>query len=713
MDQLQHQQPVELVTLHTQESDDSLEPPFEVHGIAQPTFHTVVPISRPTSIQDFQESDDENPPSMFFEQRPLIDTQVRERPVDVNQRRPIPLLRKRIQEQKIIENWNDVVQIDEFLVRIYEYYQGKGLICIILEQITNLLTVAFVVGLTIFLSQCIEYSQISPSKKLQDVIVEQCVYKYSMLISMSWFPFLITFSCTIWWLYQVGRLIISIPALLEIQNFVQHVLEISEPDLKTMMWSDVVDKIIASKEDIEPNHPASKLDAHSIANRIMRKENYLIALFNKEIFDLRVPLLGRRQWMTRLMQDYLSYCIFSFVFDSTGKFRKRFLKESNRHQLVRDLQQRFQMMGTVTLLFSPFLFFYLLIRSFFKMSEEYRQNPALLGSRSYSPYSLWKMREFNELPHLFDKRINRSYLAATNYMLQFPNHLVIILARYFILIRFVSFVSGSFATVLLIITLFEEDLQHGFDITPGRSAFFYIGLFGSILAATQGMTQENAVHEPQRWMNEIVLDTHYHPPEWKEKAHIVSVSLINKVRDQFADLFDYKLVLLLQEIFSILLAPFILYYKLPDSAPEIIDFFRECTVNVDAVGHVCSFAAFDFEKHGDMRYGAPEQARNQKYVSKNGKLEQSFLNFKANHPNWDPGVQGSQYLSRVLKRPQQRSHLGMVSHQPAYYRQPDIEIQNESYLPMESMMNSVHHGTNLGRELIGLLDAFYDANKRT
>jgi autophagy-related protein 9 len=75
-------------------------------------------------------------------------------------------------------------------------------------------------------------------------------------------------------------------------------------------------------------------------------------------------------------------------------------------------------------------------------------------------------------------------------------------------------------------TLFEEELQQGFDITPGRSAFFYIGLFGSIMAAAQGMTQENVVHEPQRWMDEIVLDTHYHPQSWKEKAHLVSVDSV-------------------------------------------------------------------------------------------------------------------------------------------------------------------------------------------
>ena len=33
-----------------------------------------------------------------------------------------------------------------------------------------------------------------------------------------------------------------------------------------------------------------KLDAHDIANRIIRQENSLITLFHKEILDLRVPL---------------------------------------------------------------------------------------------------------------------------------------------------------------------------------------------------------------------------------------------------------------------------------------------------------------------------------------------------------------------------------------------------------------------------------------
>ena len=102
-------------------------------------------------------------------------------------------------------------------------------------------------------------------------------------------------------------------------------------------------------------------------------------------------------------------------------------------------------------------------------------------------------------------------------MLQFPNHVVVIIAR------FISFISGSLAAVLVIITLFDEKFQQGFEITSSRSALFYIGIFGSILAVTQAFTQENIVHEPQRWMNEVVLDTHYLPDDWRDQAHLPSV----------------------------------------------------------------------------------------------------------------------------------------------------------------------------------------------
>ncbi|KAJ3275903.1 autophagy protein atg9 [Terramyces sp. JEL0728] len=342
----------------------------------------------------------------------------------------------------------------------------------------------------------------------------------------------------------------------------------------------------------------------------------MIALFNKDILDLSIPFLGSSQWMTWLMQDYLTYGLFSYVFDDSGKIRKRFLKQRHRDVLAEGLRKRFQNMAIITLALSPFLFFFMAVRSFFRMAEEYRQNPSLLGARSYSTLSHWKMREFNEMPHLFNKRLVRSYENANKYMQQFPNQVVIILAK------FIAFVSGSFATVLLAITLFEEEFQQGFEITPTKSAFFYIGVFGSIMAIAQSATQENIVHEPTKWFQELVLDTHYNPPEWRELSHT------QKVKDDFGTMFQYKIVLIGLEIFSVIFAPAILYYSLPSCSGKIIDFFREFSVHVDSTGYICSFAVFDFEKNGNAKYGATNRPINDEKASKNGKMEVSMINFK-------------------------------------------------------------------------------------
>ncbi len=60
-----------------------------------------------------------------------------------------------------------------------------------------------------------------------------------------------------------------------------------------------------------------------------------------------------------------------------------------------------------------------------------------------------------------------------------------------------------------------------------------------------------------------------------------------------------------------------------------------------------------------VQYGAPADIHNDYYVSKDGKMEQSFLAFKvkngcdlcqSRYPEWEPDMEGSQvFLNAVLK----------------------------------------------------------------
>jgi len=59
-----------------------------------------------------------------------------------------------------------------------------------------------------------------------------------------------------------------------------------------------------------------------------------------------------------------------------------------------------------------------------------------------------------------------------------------------------------------------------------------------------------------------------------------------------------KLSYILEELVSPIVTPFILLFKLQYRAPEIVDFLRNYTVDVQGVGDVCSFAQLDTKRAG-------------------------------------------------------------------------------------------------------------------
>jgi len=100
-------------------------------------------------------------------------------------------------------------------------------------------------------------------------------------------------------------------------------------------------------------------------------------------------------------------------------------------------------------------------------------------------------------------------------------------------------------------------------------------------------------------MKEVILSTHYMPTEWKGKLHSQSI------HKEFGQLFQMKVMVFAQELLSVILTPFILWYTLPRCAPDIVDFFRDFTVHVEGLGYVCSFAVFNFDRHGNVNVSSP------------------------------------------------------------------------------------------------------------
>lgn len=469
---------------------------------------------------------------------------------------------------------------------------------------------------------------------MSEILVPKCTKNMSGLTNMM--IWLVSFL----WICKMFQYVLDIRRLRNMHNFYQYLLRISDSEIQTVSWQEVVKRLMSLRDSnpatasgVSERHrrfmgsqSKQRMDAHDIANRLMRRDNYLIALINKDVLDLTLPLplVRNRQLFSRTMEWNLSLCILDFVFNEQGQVRPYFLKDTHRRALSDSLRRRFMFAGIMNVLCAPFIFVYFLLLFFFRYFNEYQKNPSEIGSRQYTPFAEWKFREFNELSHLFQRRINMSYPFASRYLDQFPKDKTVQLSR------FVAFVTGALASVLALASVVDPELFLGFEITPDRTVLFYLGVFGTVWAVARGgVPGENVVFDPEYTLKSVTGYTHYLPSHWRGRLHS------DEVRSEFAILYKMKIVIFLEEMLSIILTPFVLWFSLPNSSDKIIDFFREFTVHVDGLGYVCSFAVFDFKKGATNQVtqdeGRVQDLRQDYYSTKDGKMLASYYGFIDNY----------------------------------------------------------------------------------
>ena len=184
------------------------------------------------------------------------------------------------------------------------------------------------------------------------------------------------------WIAKVFQYVWDIRRLRQMQDFYLYLLDINDSDIQTISWQDVVARLMALR-DSNPvtadgvgarnrrfmgNQSKQRMDAHDIANRLMRKENYLIALFNKDILDLTLPIpfLRNRQLFSRTLEWNLNLCILDYVFNEQGQVRPLFLKDTHRRKLSDGLRRRFLFAGAMNVVCAPFIVIYLMMLYFFR-----------------------------------------------------------------------------------------------------------------------------------------------------------------------------------------------------------------------------------------------------------------------------------------------------------------------------------------------------------
>jgi len=541
------------------------------------------------------------------------------------------------------ETWEAISDLDAFFGRMYTYYYERGLRCILFSRVISLLTLAFTILLFFFLVEVLDWHAILHECTSEETCQTISIIRSDAFGGMSTYTMLYYYLLfTLYWLWSFVHFLIELRPLLEMHALFRDKLKIDDADLHVISWDELVVKVIELQRTARLCIVKDELTAHDIASRIMRKDNFLIALVNHGLLPheplLQLQPLSMCLGMSMLLSSGMSkplewslyVSVLDAMFDAQFRIRKSFTRD------VGALQLRLVLCGVVNLALAPFFVLFMLVFFFLKHAEEFRRRPANSAlSRDYSLHARWTMREFNELPHVFEARLQASHADASAYIRQFPAPLTTLFAR------FITFIVSAVAAILLLLSLMNEKFLF-YRWPPGApevgfNVLWWLALLSTVLAVSrtfdglgQGGTETPyglVAMQPDALLQSLALHTHHMPEHWRGRGHT------RAVYSEFKTLYPYRFALLLHEVLGAVTAPLIMIFLLPPRAGAVLDFLRTFTVYVEGVGHVCSLANFDFERHGDPRYGSTHEGA-PFLRSRDGKMEKAYVNFRAQHPSW-------------------------------------------------------------------------------
>jgi Autophagy protein ATG9 len=377
------------------------------------------------------------------------------------------------------------------------------------------------------------------------------------------------------------------------------------------------------------------------------------------------------------------------------------------------LRRRFILCGVVHAIFLPFVLFFLTLHFGFQNAYDWKSTKKYLGPREWSLHARWLFREFNELPHSFERRLAPSYQATEEYLKLFGSS-----GTTAALGRVLVFMSGSVGAVLFLFAAINDAILLHVKIADWN-LLWYAGVVGVVYSVGKSMvpSDESSLHprsirnllaETDAALQNVATHTHYYLESWKGRgADPATLATITSM-------FKFKANLFAMEVLAVVVAPYILCVSLAQSSEPICEFVVAVKEEIVGAGEVCGFATFDFDKYADEAWegktmgptaavresgpdhhptlaesiaytGNVERAAEQlrKPKTRHGKMEKSFFSFmvrvlhskmmcslplsaahstflgnflQASHPSWQCSASGQSLVDRVAQYERDETH---------------------------------------------------------
>ena len=519
------------------------------------------------------------------------------------------------QEMPLLNEFSTTNYDNVFLMRIYQYYYHKGFNNIILKQITNLLNTIFIVLFTLFLLNCIDYERIL--KMDSKMYLYEFIHWNNFFTKMGFFSVICFIILVIFSAAKIIKLINSYKTYKIIRNYYNCIFLISDDELQSLEWNDVVKKMTNNV-----NIPF--ISSYTIANQIMRKENYIIALISNHIISCK--------YFSKIIEISFIYCVIDYFFDERYNIRDTLFYSGNHLEIIAHIKRRLKIMGFLYFLFMPFIFIYYLFHAIFKYGETFYNQPELLGTRKWSIASYWLFREYNELDHIFKNRLEEGKKCANTYIEQFYSRLLETI------VKFIIFICSAFLIVLILTSLLNEAIVMKLYISKNQSVLWYIGILGTVITLCKTFVHKKCNGNPNEIMEEIVNKVKYLPEKWIENAHK------SYIKDEFTKYYQYQIYIIIKECITIILIPYILWNYCSD-VDKIYYFLLNNTVHNEVLGYVCKFSIFggDGNIEQENNNNISNMEHEEELWIKTNKLQQSFISFR----QYNPGVNYKQIVTTV------------------------------------------------------------------
>lgn len=467
---------------------------------------------------------------------------------------------------------------NKLIKELYWYYYGHGYKSILLNHLTKKILQPLILSISLLLiSFNIEYIELI-----------YIIYLISIGLIIH----------SLYGLYSSYKLINKINRQNKIYNYI---LNITEEQLQTANFSEIVEKILNINNNIFDKEELNELD---IARIITLKDNYILGMINNGNLDkylsVHKPLI-----------TYITIKWFNIILDYCGLFNNNdqsvktnvifSVSADEKIKIINKIKKRLRLIGLGMLIFMPIIIIGYLLTIIFTYAERIRNNPQFLSARQWTQLALYKFRDYNELPHEFKRRINKSYKSSNRYINYFDTHWICILSE------FAIFVLGAIFFILLIMTFTNEEASY----------VLMLGIIGTIIALIRStQPNEHKVYSYSDTMQEIVSNIHYLPNSWINMAHSPIVY------KQFKKLFAYQIYNWFDELLSLLLCPYIFGINMANNTDKFVTFIQNNTITCEKIGYVYKLTLFENEDDYD-EIESTEDTR---------KLQMSIINFRQNYP---------------------------------------------------------------------------------